>query len=89
MISYGRVRLATKSTPYTLLSTKIVGLLNTYISVALSTEFFLKLNPQYTNSTLENIRTTFNTPDNPIARVLLNTITRSASTLQSRGLLSV
>lgn len=41
------------------------------------------MNPQYTDSTLEDIRAAFDTPDNPAARVLLNTITRSTSALYS------
>lgn len=48
-----------------------------------SAQFFLKLNPQYTDSTLEDIRAAFDAPDNPAARVLLNAITRSASALRS------
>lgn len=48
-----------------------------------SAQFFLKLNPQYADSTLEDIRAAFDTPDDPAARALLNTITRSASTLRS------
>lgn len=41
------------------------------------------MNLQYTDSTLEDIRAAFDTPDNPAARVLLNAITRSTSALYS------
>lgn len=48
-----------------------------------SLRFFIKLNPQYQNTTLEDIRAAFEAPNNPEARRLLNSITRSTSSLRS------
>lgn len=48
-----------------------------------SSRFFIKLNPQYQATTLEDIRAAFDIPNNPEARRLLNSITRS--TLSLRG----
>lgn len=47
-----------------------------------ASRFFIKLNPYYQNTTLDNIRAAFNVLDNPKARRLLNSITRLASLLR-------
>lgn len=47
-----------------------------------SARFFLKLNPRYQSTTLEDIRAVFKAPNNPEARRLLNAITRSALVLR-------
>lgn len=47
-----------------------------------SSRFFLKLNPRYQTTTLEDIRAAFKAPDNLEARRLLNTIIRSTSALR-------
>lgn len=47
-----------------------------------SLRFFVKLNPYYRSTILEDIRAVFEAPNNLEVRRLLNTIIRSASSLR-------